>query len=96
MTEQELLDNGWREVVLSNLIQYRKSINGFHYTLTYMPLEVYNTLYTTNWYDWQLYIDSPDFSTVASMEIDSLEHINLISKIYDYSKSTNERNAEKS
>lgn len=37
-----------------------------------------------------------DFSTVASLEIDSLEDIDLISKIYDYSKSTNDRNAEKS
>lgn len=76
ITEEILLNNGWERQVLfgGKLIEYEKEINGFYYTIRYEK--------DNNWFDWRLHIDNPDRESVASLEISSLEHIDLISKIY--------------
>lgn len=83
ITEELLLDNGWKKNNYKDiLITYEKNINGFFYTLKKPHHYQDDEIEGGNWFDWDLHIDTNDRRSVASMEVDSLEHVDIISQIY--------------
>lgn len=87
ITEESLLEKGWAKAFIANhFIGYEKETNGFFYLLTH--LEQYDadlnyTIVGGNQYDWSLHIDNSKHMSVACLEVNSLEHIDLISQIYN-------------
>lgn len=86
MTKEELLADGWEDngsVGIFNLLQYTKTINGYYYTLTCVG-DIPEEHRLNILYDWVLHIDDDKYQTICSCEVDSLKHIELLSKIYNH------------
>lgn len=85
MTREDLINNEWVETTMDEKYggfkQYHKKIRGYHYCLTDCKSGS-SIMINPQLYDWQLYIETPQYQTICTCEVNSLEHIDLLKEIY--------------